>query len=153
MKNKIFWILLWLITVSATYARPISYWPYRKLAQSSDIVAVVEVGSIDRTNAVLQGHGDAKGFQGYVAHAKIAYVIKGDENRKELDIVFLGYSENVRTPPNGALFIDFREREKFLYLVFLKKDDGGNFTPTTGHYDALISVKKIEKDGFSGLHE
>lgn len=150
MKKTTFLILLSLIAASTTFARLIPYCPYGELMQSSDMVAVVEVGSIDKTNAVLQGHGDAGRFQGYVAHAKIAWVIKGDKHRKELDIVFFGYAGNVGED-DGALFIDFREREKCQYLVFLKKDDVGNFVPATGHYDASISVKKIQKDGFSGV--
>ena len=153
MKMKYyFYTMLLLLVLSQAQARLIAFWPYQKLVDSSDLVAVVEVTSVEKTNVVWQDRGDPKRFQSYVAHADVAWTIKGAQKTKKIELVFFKYAE---TPGvlerNGALFVDFRDTEKHQYLVFLRKGTGETFVPTTGHYDASISVKEIKNDGFSHL--
>jgi|SRR5437867_468696 len=143
--------MLLLLVPSPAQTRIIAFWPYQKLVDSSDLVAIVEVTSVEKTNVVWQDRGDAKRFQGYVAHADVAWVIKGAQKPKKIDLVFFKYAETpgVQIEDNGALFVDFRDTDKHQYLVFLRKGAGESFIPTTGHYDASISVKQIKNDGFS----
>ena len=142
-------VLLW--PSVAANARLISVWPYEKLVDNSDVVALVEVKSIEKTSAVFSGHGDPERFQGYVAHMAVAWVIKGDQKMEQLNLAFFKYS-TLWSEPNGALFIDFREPEQHQYLIFARKGENGAWVPTTGHYDASISVKEIKNDHFSSPH-
>jgi hypothetical protein len=120
------------------------------LVDSSDLVAVVDVSSIENANDVLEGHGDSKRYQSHIAHLKVAWVIKGDQKMKKLDLVFFTYSQPPPPDQDGALFTEFPDKEKYQYLVFLKKVENDRFVATTGHYDASISVKRIQRNHFSG---
>jgi len=72
---------------------------------------------------------DAKRFQGYVAHADVAWTIKGDQKTKKIDLVFFKYAQTPGVQiENGALFVDFRDTDKHQYLVFLWKGAGESFT-------------------------
>jgi len=152
MKMKYYFAtMLLLLILPQAQARTIAFWPYQKLVDSSDLVAIVEVASVEKTNVVWQDPGDPKRFQSYVAHADVAWTIKGAQKTKKIDLVFFKYAETpgVQIEDNGALFVDFRDPDKHQYLVFLRKGTGESFLPTTGHYDASISVKEIKNDGFS----
>ena len=139
-------IILILVSVAVTAeARNIAWCPYSKLAEDADFVAVVEVGSITNSQDRLTGHGDPERFQGKIAHLEVLWVIKG-EPTTEAQLLYFAYSLN--SEANGALFISFNEPERHQYLVFLKRE-GDKLIPVTGHYDASISVKVLEQDGFS----
>ena len=145
---KLLTTILFLLSAAITAeARIIIDWPYSKLVEKADIVAVVEIGSITNSQDKLTGHGDPARFQGKIARMKVGWVIKGDP-ATEAQMLFFAYSS--MSEPNGALFVSFNESEKHQYLVFLKRV-GDKLIPVTGHYDASISVKVLEQDAFSRI--
>jgi len=146
MKRFLTMLILAAMAVTAE-ARLISLWPYSKLAQESDFIAVVEVVSITKTVDHLTGHRNPELYQGKSARLKVAWVIKG-EPTTEVQLPFFTYSS--MGEPNGALFISFNEPDKHQYLVFLKLE-GDTLIPVTGHYDASISVKVLQQDAFSRI--
>ena len=87
--------VLFLIALSPTYARQL--WPYEKLVESSELVAVVEVSSVDKTNIVWEGHGDPKLFQSHIAHLEVVWVVKGDQKIKDLDLLFFTSADSQLT--------------------------------------------------------
>jgi len=141
-------ILVFVCVVVTAEARLISSWPYSRLAQEADCIAVVEVDSITNAPNQLLGHGDPERFQGKTAHLKVGWVVKG-ELPPDAQLLFFAYSGKTGRI-NGALFISFKDHEKQQYLMFLKRD-GDNLIPVTGHYDAAISVKVIAQDRFSRI--
>ena len=140
-------MLILVATAVTAEARLISLWPYSKLAQEADFIAVVEVVSITNTVDHLTGHRNPELYQGKSARLKVAWVIKG-EPTTEVQLPFFTYSS--MGEPNGALFISFNEPDKHQYLVFLKLE-GDTLIPVTGHYDASISVKVLQQDAFSRI--
>jgi hypothetical protein len=145
--NRVLAILMLAAMAVTVDARIIPLWPYSKLAQEADFIAVVEVVSITNTAARLTGHRDPALYQGKSARLKVGWVIKG-EPTTELHLPFFAYSSMAE--PNGALFISFNEPDKHQYLVFLKRE-GETLIPVTGHYDASISVKVLQQDAFSRI--
>jgi len=137
-------ILVLVFVVGTATARKIGYWPYSKLVEKSDFVAVVEVGSITNAEDLFTGHGDTRRFQGRIASLKVGWVIKG-EPTAETRFLFFTYSAAGQAEPDGAWFISFDEPDKHQYLVFLKRE-GDKLIPVTGHYDAQISVKVLKQD-------
>jgi hypothetical protein len=140
-------ILLLSLTVVSAHARLINDWPYSKLVEEADFIAVVEVVSVTNTADRLTGHRDPALYQGKLARLKVGWVIKG-EPTTDVQLPFFAYSS--MGEPNGALFISFNEPEKHQYLVFLKRE-GDKLIPVTGHYDASISVKVLQQDAFSRI--
>jgi len=72
-----------------------------------------------------------------------------DAETTSVDLVHFDYKEIGL--PNGALFLNFKDAKKSQYLVFLKKYKSGQYLPVTGHYDAALSIKHIQKDHFSPI--
>jgi hypothetical protein len=140
-------ILFLFLAVATTHARLINDWPYSKLVEEADFIAVIEVVSVTNTADRLTGHRDPALYQGKLARLKVGWVIKG-EPTTEVQLPFFAYSS--MGEPNGALFISFNEPEKHQYLVFLKRE-GDKLIPVTGHYDASISVKLLQQDAFSRI--
>ena len=138
-----------LFGIEAAEARIVPHWPYEKLADEADFVAVVAVDSIEDANDPLMGHGEAQRFQGKTAHLRVGWVIKG-EAVESVDMLYFTYSRDGQGEPNGALFISFEDPAKHQYLVFLKRK-GKRMVPVTGHYDARISVKVMREDSFSPI--
>jgi hypothetical protein len=145
--KKLMTILILAATAVTVGARMVPSWPYSKLAQEADFIAVVEVVSITNTADRLTGHRDPALYQGKIARLKVGWVIKG-EPTAEVQLSFFAYSS--MREPNGALFISFNEPDKHQYLVFLKRE-GDKLIPVTGHYDASISVKVLQQDAFSRI--
>ena len=59
MKMKYYFAtMLFLLVLPQAQARSIAFWPYQKLVDSSDLVAIVEVASVEKTNVVWQDRGD-----------------------------------------------------------------------------------------------
>ena len=153
MKYLALYIALALFVPSITLARPISFWPYEKLYKEADLVAIVELKSISETKQELSGHGPTDRFDGKSAELTTGIVLKGKPDIRSIHLKYFVYSKKVNIIVNGAHFIDFSDAKKYQYLVFLKKEDNGTFAPVTGHYDAALSVKKLEKDHFSPIKE
>jgi hypothetical protein len=141
--------LMFALVLASAHARLIAPWPYPKLVDGSDLVAVVEVSSIEKTNAVFEGRADPDRFQGHVAHLQVAWVIKGDPKTEKLDLLFFTYSDGHLIGNDGALFLVLQVGGKCQYLVFLRRDKSGCFVPVSGQYDAAISVKEIKQDSAS----
>jgi len=141
--------LLSILLLPSVQARFVSRWPYVKLVEKSDLVAIVEVRSIEKLDTVWDGPGNPGLFQGSIAHLDIAWVIKGDAKMQKLDLVFFRYCDTCVGEDNGALLIDFRNPKKHQYLVFLRREASDRYVPATGQYDASISVKQIKQDHLS----
>ena len=141
--------VLFLLTLPSANARVIPVWSYRELAERSDLIAVVDVSSITKTNIASDPWGGAyshqKIFQGQIAHLETLWIIKGDQKLKYLDLLFFTYAGIIREP-NGADLISFDHTEQHRYLIFLRKDASGWFVPTTGQCDATLSIKVIQGD-------
>lgn len=151
MKHVALGLALVLFLPSMAAARLVSFWPYEKLYEESDLVAIVELGSVSKSKVELSGHGETDRFDGKIAQLAVGKVLKGKADIKTISLLHFAYSKKVTLISNGAFFIDFSDAEKYQYLVFLKKGDKGSFIPVTGHYDAAVSVKKIVRDHISPI--
>lgn len=142
-------IASWLFPMIAS-ARLIAHWPYLKLFQGADLVAVVELESIKESDEKLGGRGNKESFEGKVARLRIGVLLKGHCKTRTIDLLHFVYAKDVASI-NGALFLDFSDAEKHQYLVFLKRGRNNLYVPVAGQYDAELSVKKITKDYLSPI--
>jgi len=113
----------------------------------SDLIAVAEVLSITHSTAKFEGHGDPDLYQGKVAQLLIASPLKGDISTSEVELHYFTYAK-VKSTPNGALFINFKNPDQYQYLVYLKLNESGQYIPASGLYDSAFSVRRIEKEWF-----
>jgi hypothetical protein len=142
-------ILITLTFALQSEARIIPSWPYQKLHDQADVVAIVGVKSVAKSEEKMPGHRSPDRFEARIAQLAVGVVLKGEADLKAIDLLHFAYTEMVE--PNGANFISFSDSKKHQYLVFLKKDKMGRLVPVTGHYDAAISVKKIARDHYSPI--
>ena len=125
------------------FARPLEDWPYARLVQEADFVAVVKVVSVTNSTGVLSGHGDSSCYQARTACMRILKVMKGDIC-KVIQLEFFTYSATGCDDPDGAHFISLDASNIHEYTVFLKHDSG-KLIPVSGHYDAAESVRPMQK--------
>ena len=152
MKKTLAALLLLATSINWAFGRLIAHWPYEKLYKEADWVAVVELESTASSDQELLGYGDSAQYQGKIAQLNVGVILKGNRNAKKIRLRYFVYSETVPAMPNGALFINFSDSEKYLYLMFLKKEaKRETYVPVSGHYDAAISMKKILKDPLSPM--
>src|SRR5689334_24192929 len=137
--------ILGIVCATSTIARPVRVWTHEDLLKEADVVAIVRIDRVVETSATLEGHGDAKQYQGKRAAAVVGLSLKGALSRT-FTFDFFTYSSPTTTPPNGAMFPDLSRRDKVHYLVFLKKTTDGTLLPVAGHYDGDVSIRPIESN-------
>jgi hypothetical protein len=145
MKYFALCLALVLLAPSASTARLTDLWPYEKLYEEADLIAIVELKSVSESEEKLSGHGDTDRFDGKIAQFAIGKVLKGKADSSTISLLHFAYSKKNGPVSNGASFLDFSDSKKYQYLVFLKKGANNTLSPVTGHYDADMSVKKIMK--------
>ena len=124
-------------------ARPVRVWTYEELLEKADVAAIIQVTKIEKTEAQLEGHGDAKQFQGKRATGAVGLKLKG-KLEKTIQFDFFTYSSSTAPRANGAMFPDLSKADTAHFLVFLKKTSDGMYMPVSGHYDGSICIRSIE---------
>ena len=115
--------------------------------EKSDLIAVATVLSITNSIAKLEGHGDPDLYQGKIAKLRIGKPFKGTISNTEIEMHYFTYAEG-KSSPNGATFINFKDPDKYDFLVYLKLNESGQYIPASGFYDSIFSVRLIEREWF-----
>lgn len=129
-----------------SYARPVREPGYRELEQKADVIALLQVKTIEPAAEKPEDYGIARTYSAYTAHCSVVSVWKGLAG-EEISLLFFQHPDG-RPGFNGVITAPFfeeltrREEERTAYLVYLKKD-GTGFAPVTGHMDAGLSIKAI----------
>ena len=92
----------------------------------------VRLGTQRDTEACLSSHGEAR----------VLAVFKGEKGMKTLVLLHLREAEQKITE-NGPGLVSFDAQQKKRYLLFLKRETDGRFSPLTGQTDPDGAVKDL----------
>lgn len=135
-------LLLFLFFATVATARPINPPSHSELHEKSDVILLLEVSDIQKSDKKTDKYPDPDFYQGYVAKCKVLSVLKGAHDKKELSIDFFQHPDG-RPGFNGAIPAPLSLDKRVIYLAYLKRDGQENLVPVTGHYDAGLSIKTV----------
>ncbi len=112
---------------NAAVARPVKLWTPSELLERSEIVMIGKPTSIKatgKTGTIQLGKNAETPVQFYSAKVEVIALIKGEEVVKEIAVEFSTVNSD-EVQINGA--IRFWLEEGRLFLLYLKKGDGGTY--------------------------
>jgi hypothetical protein len=143
-----------LIIASSTFARPIADWPYEKLFKEADVVLIATAKEVKPSEDKLEGPYKEH-LGGRVATLTVRAVLKGEVKGEAVEVVHFAEKGEMRLP-NGPMLVVFRTTPAHVeartyqthvgtpdYLVFLKAEKDGRYSPVAGQVDSELSVKEI----------
>jgi hypothetical protein len=143
-----------LFVASATFARPIADWPYEKLFKEADLVVIATAKGTRATEDTLDGPYKEH-LLGQVTTLTVRSVLKGDAKPGTVEVLHFVEKGEMRLP-NGPMLVVFRTTPAHVeaktyqthvgtpdYLIFLKAEKDGRYSPVAGQVDSELSVKEI----------
>jgi hypothetical protein len=144
---RIFALATLLITMlaAALYSRPMPSWSYRKLLDTSDLVAVATPIATKDTDEQLKRSGRLT-LVGVETRFEITAVLKGDKTL--MTLVLHHYRESKHDKPiiDGPNLVGFDPSKKETYLLFLQIEKDGRYAPLYQDDPAIRSVQKLHDD-------
>ena len=122
-------------------------WSYEELKSSSDLVAICKfISSVDAPNdGILPNSPTNWSVVGVTSVLEVRAVLKGDMNLKNILLHHYRMQNADETLDNGPTFVKFDPKAKGCFLLFVKKENDGRYSPTSGQIDpALFSVIKLD---------
>ncbi len=147
--KKILVLLLFLATHTVVTARVVRTWSYQEMFDQADLVVIAK--PISTKDAEEKGRfADFSAPYEVVAVStefEARVVMKGDKATTKFVLEHYRLA-NPGTVVNGPSFVAFDSKAHQSFLLFLKKEADGRYTPVTGQRDpALFSVIKLEGIG------
>lgn len=171
-KIKISALIISSLLCTTSSARSIPDWPYEKLVEKSDVVAIIQPVENKPAKDSFQGYSYGHPLDHFEATDtlfEVHTVLKGDKI-KNLTVLNFSYSNKISFIANGACFIRFRTgvlqykktvikdekptgevtifAQKPEWLAFLKRRSDGRFEPVTGFYDSTFSFRELHTASF-----
>jgi len=156
MKNKIV-VVVGIVTlsliVSVCFARPVQVFDYDKMTAKADLVVIATPIAIKRLEEKTNLPGVRWDNQpirvlGLETTFKISVCFKDKlPATKKPRIVLHHYRlENPKLAevPNAVQLLQFKPGDRSQYLMFLKREKDGRYTPFNGQTDPIYSVEKLK---------
>jgi hypothetical protein len=138
-------LTLLLIFPDLSGARIATAWTYESMYQQSDLVVIAKPVSVAES-------GEVESLPNLNPKTNV-YVVK---TAFSTSVVLKGQSPNgfqlrhyklvnpFQSAVAGPSFVWFDPAQRHSYLMFLKSDQAGSFSPVTGQADATVAVIKLE---------
>ena len=104
--------------------------------QTEDTGEKTNLPGVARNNNPVPGFGVNTTFQ-------VLAVLKGGQEMKTFVLFHLREAEPKETTVNAPTLVSFNPKEKKRYLLFLKRETDGRFTPLCGQTDPAGAVKDL----------
>ena len=147
-------LAVWLLG-HAAFARIHRTWSYEQLTHDADCIVIATpvsvfhlidaLGQTTFPDIVQMGTNNVRTpvpAVGIETTFAVLSVLKGGTNTKSFVLYHLAEAEN-KSVFNGPQLIAFEPKEKKRFLLFLKREPDGRFTPLTGQVDPVESVKDL----------
>jgi hypothetical protein len=143
--KKLLVCLLILTIPTISFSVLIEHWSYEKMLERADLVVIAKSLS---TQEILEDSklpdGSTWDVVGLATQLEVRAVLKGDKNLKSFTLHHYRQKTPEEVIPNGPSFVLFDPKHHQKYLLFLKKESDGRYSPVTGQvYPALFSVLKL----------
>jgi hypothetical protein len=145
--KKILIGLLILTTALLAQARLMRTWSYQELYDQADLVAIATPTSTQDTTAkaTLPNISPDVYVIGLSTEFDIRMVLKGDKSLKKMTLHHYRLANPKELMMNGPNLASFDPKDHPRYLLFLRLEADGRYSPVSGQTDpTLFSVLKLE---------
>lgn len=141
-------LALALLTLSPAFSRPVAMFSYEQLVEKSDLVViatpiVVRDTKVNTTFPGIQQDGQPVPAISMEADFDVLAVLKGSKEEKKFVLHYLRSPDPNKLVINGPMLVSFNPSEKNVYLLFLKRDEDGRYSPVNSQTDPYFSVKNL----------
>ena len=140
-----------LVLCSVSFGRRVAHWPYDKLTAEADLIVIATPVAVRDTQEKVTLPGFQQRGADNMDHPLPAIsvettfealsVLKGDKNAKTILLHHLRLE--VPILENGPGLVTFNPEAKKCFLLFLKRESDGRYSPVTGQTDPDGAVKDL----------
>ncbi len=137
-------------TALLAQARVMRSWTYQELYDKADLVVIANPTSVEDTaeQTVLPRIAPDINVVGRSSHFDISVVMKGDKGPKKLVLHHYWWAYPAKLPMNGPTLAHFDPTENRRYLLFLRRESDGRYSPASGQTDhGMFSLLRL--NGFA----
>jgi hypothetical protein len=128
--------------------RPIKHWSFQELNEKADLVIIGKaVSTKDSKNWVYDNPTDTT-WVNVDTVFKVSTVLKGKLKNKKNEVSlrhYRFYNAKGELIIGGPSFVEFYGKLNHTYLIFLKKNEIGQYEPLTGQYDPYQSFWLLDR--------
>ena len=139
--------LLILTAALLAQAREMRSWSYQELYDQADLVVIAKpISTQDASErAVLPKFSPDLNVVGLSTAFDISVVMKGDRSLKKCVLHHYRLANPKEMRVNGPMLASFDPKEHTRFLLFLRREADGRYSPVSGQTDpTLFSVQKLE---------
>jgi hypothetical protein len=138
--------------------RPVQNWPYDKLAESSDLIAIATPIASEDTKDDFGTHPWPLEVVGINTEFTILHIVKGEVREKNIKVLHFRFGKLIDSEEkaiyNGPSFVKFTTIPKEAarqppsqarpeYLLFVRKLKDGRYEFVSGKYDPALSIREM----------
>ncbi len=141
-------IILAVFVSPSAFSRPVALFSYEQLVEKSDIVVIATPTAVRDTNITttfpgIQQDGQPVPATSMEADFQVLAVLKGTKKEEKIILHYLRSPDPNKIAVNGPMLVSFDPSEKNRYLLFLKRDENGRYSPVNSQTDPYFSVKNL----------
>lgn len=142
-------VFMLLALVALCDARPVAFWTYEKLAKEADLIVIATPTKTEDSGERVSFPGIARGENqpvpalGVNTTFAVLAVLKGDRELSSMVLFHLREAEPQAVALNAPMLVAFAPEAKRRYLLFLKREADGRFSPLAGQTDPAFAVKDL----------
>jgi hypothetical protein len=146
------------LVCSMCFARPVQMFDYDKMTTGADIVVIAT--PVKTKN--LEEKADLPGVRwnnqpirvlGFETTFEVSVCFKGKLSTKKKPRIVLHHyrleNPSLGEVPNAVQLLQFKPGDRSQFLMFLKREDSGRYTPFNGQTDPVHSVEKLRNPKMS----
>ena len=138
--------VFYLLSIHLVSARLMRSWTYQELLDRSDLVVIAKPSATGGTKEEIDLPGyTAMRVTGVETKFQISAVLKGEKNLKDFTLHHYRAAKPDFPYPNGPNLLSFDPSKNQSYILFLNREAGGRYAPTSGQTDpAFFAVHAIQ---------
>jgi hypothetical protein len=126
-------------------ARITTAWTYQAMYEEADLVVIAKPVSVSRSDEVMSLPNFSPKTNVYELQTSfsVGVALKGTKT-EGLQLRHFKLVDQYQFALAGPTFVQFDPAQRHSYLMFLKSDQGGSYSPVTGQPDAAVAIIKLE---------
>lgn len=129
-------------------ARTTTAWTYQAMYDEAELVVIAKPVSVSQSNefVLLPNFSPRTNVYEVQALFSIGVVLKGTNTTLSLQLRYFKLADPHQFALAGPAFVQFDPAQRHSYLMFLRSDQNGSYSPVTGQPDAAVAIIELESN-------